>query len=230
MRRAAGAVGATFLNTIPAATWLPAVRRHLPQLESPMLPGQVAITFDDGPHPQGTPHILDSLDELGWPATFFMLGSAALRYPDVAREVIRRGHEVGLHGFDHRYLIAHTPYQNWSDLARAKAALAETTGVTPRWWRPPYGVLSTSALLAAAALGLRPLLWSAWGKDWKTRASADDVCATISRGRLDGGTILLHDSDALSAPGSWRRTYEALPLIAKRLTASGLHVMPLTRS
>lgn len=192
-----------------------------------MPPGQVAITFDDGPHPQGTPALLDRLDELGWTATFFMLGSAVQQYPDVALEVVRRGHGVGLHGFEHRYLIRRMPHRNWSDLARGKAVVARTTGVTPQWWRPPYGVLSTAGLVAARQMDLRPLLWSTWGKDWRADASAEAISATVSRGRLDGGTVLLHDSDALSAPGSWRQTHAALPLIAQRLEADGLKVASL---
>jgi peptidoglycan/xylan/chitin deacetylase (PgdA/CDA1 family) len=228
MRRAvAFMAGAAFVNVLPAGTWLPPVRRFLPHLESPMAQGQVAITFDDGPHPQGTPAILDRLDQLGWPATFFMLGSAVEKYPDLAREVVRRGHAVGVHGHEHRYLIARLPHQSWSDLARAKTVVAEATGVTPQWWRPPYGVLSTSALAMAIRLNLRPLLWSSWGKDWTADATAEGISETIARGRLHGGTILLHDSDALSTPGSWRRTAEALPLIATRLEIDGLQVAPL---
>lgn len=228
MRRVAvGAAGATFLHLVPAATWLPPIRRLVPHLESPMPRGQVAITFDDGPHPQGTPALLDRLDELGWVATFFMLGSAVQQYPDVAREVVRRGHGVGLHGFAHRYLILRTPHRTWSDLARGKAVVAQTTGVTPRWWRPPYGVLSTAGLVAAMRMKLQPLLWSTWGKDWRGDVTAQDISATVSRGRLDGGAILLHDSDALSAPDSWRQTYEALPLIAQRLDACGITVASL---
>lgn len=228
MRRAAAAIAGSmgFLHVLPAATWLPTVRHLLPDLESPMPAGQVALTFDDGPHPEGTPAILDSLDELGWHATFFMLGSAVSQQPDLAREVARRGHEVGLHGFEHRYLIARTPAQTSSDMQRARDVIAEATGVTPRWWRPPYGVLSATGLVVGASLHLRPLLWSAWGKDWRADATAATISDTLARGRLDAGTILLHDSDALSSAGSWRRTNEALPLIADQLAATGLIVAP----
>ena len=229
MRRAAviatGSVG--LLHVLPAATWLPPVRRLIPALESPMSAGQVAVTFDDGPHPLGTPAILDRLDELGWHATFFMLGSAVSRFPDIAVEVTRRGHQVGVHGFDHRYLIARAPQATWMDMSRAMAVIAEMTATTPRWWRPPYGVLSAASVAAAAALRLRPLLWSTWGKDWTSDATGSTIAGTIAQGRLDAGTILLHDSDALSAPGSWRRTRDALPRIAEELSRRGVTVAPI---
>ena len=221
----AGSIG--FANVAPAATWLPVVRRFLPALESAMSPGRVAVTFDDGPHPLGTPAILDSLDDLGWRATFFMLGSEVLRFPELAREVSDRGHEIGVHGFAHRYLIARTPRQAWSDLKRGRDVVAEATGTAPRWWRPPYGVMSTAALGAAARLELRPILWSAWGKDWRSDATPESIAEAVERGRLRAGTILLHDSDALSAPGSWRRTNASLPLIAQRLDTLGLTVAAL---
>lgn len=192
-----------------------------------MPPGEVAVTFDDGPHPSGTPAILDALDELGWPATFFMLGSAVAAAPDVAREVIRRGHVIGVHGFDHRYLIARTPAATWRDLRRATAVVTDTVGVAPQWWRPPYGVLSTAGLAAARSLQLRPLLWSAWGKDWRQDATAGSIVGTLTGGRLDAGTVLLHDSDATSTPKSWRATVAALPLLAEHIATMGLTVAPL---
>jgi peptidoglycan/xylan/chitin deacetylase (PgdA/CDA1 family) len=189
--------------------------------------GTVAITFDDGPHPDGTPAVLDRLDELGWSATFFVLGSAVLQEPDVVREVMRRGHAIGVHGFDHRYLISRQPAAAWRDLTRATETVRAVTGTAVRWWRPPYGVLSGPALAGALRLGLRPLLWSAWGKDWTADATPERVAATVGDGRLDGGVVLLHDSDATSAPGSWRTTAAALELIADVVAAARLRVLPL---
>jgi peptidoglycan/xylan/chitin deacetylase (PgdA/CDA1 family) len=192
-----------------------------------MLPGTLAVTFDDGPHPEGTPAILDALDELGWPATFFVLGSSAQAHPALVQEVVRRGHAVGVHGYDHRYLIARPPRAQSADLARAIDLVTAVTGVRPAWWRPPYGVLSGPSLLAARRRRVRPLLWSAWAKDWLAAATPESIVAVASSGQLDGGTLLLHDSDATSAAGSWQRTLAALPLLADRLAAADIKVQPL---
>ncbi|HET6909783.1 MAG TPA: polysaccharide deacetylase family protein [Mycobacteriales bacterium] len=212
---------------VPAATWLPPFRRLWPGLGSPMPVGSVAVTFDDGPHPDGTLATLDALDALGWRATFFMLGAAVRRYPEVAREVALRGHGIALHGDEHRYLLLRTPGDTFADLQRCAETVADITGVRASWWRPPYGVLSGAGLVAAHRLGLRPVLWSAWGEDWKPRATPEHVAWTVFESRMSGGTILLHDSDQHSAPEAWRTTVAALPLLATELERRRLTVRPL---
>ena len=211
-----------------AATWLPGVRRAVtPSLLGGGRPTSVALTFDDGPHPEGTPAVLDMLDRLGWTATFFVLGTAARRCPELVTETIRRGHELAVHGDEHRYLIARAPWTAYDDLRRARDTVAEITGTPPRWWRPPYGVLSGPALVAAHRLDLHPVLWSAWGRDWRAEATPDSVVHDLLRRPAGGGTLLLHDSDVTSAPGSWRTTVAALPLLAERLQAMNLSATAL---
>jgi peptidoglycan/xylan/chitin deacetylase (PgdA/CDA1 family) len=220
------AVGAAAaVQIVPAGTWLPGFRRVLaPSLCGPMPAGTVALTFDDGPHPDGTIAVLDELDRLGWPATFFVLGSQVRRYPEVVAETLRRGHRVELHGYDHRYTIVRTPWGVAADLRRGRDAVTEVTGQAPRWWRPAYGVMSGPSYLAARSLGLRPVLWSAWGVDWLATSTPESVVGELESGRLAGGTMLLHDSDVTSAPGSWRTTVASLPLLAERLRQRGLTV------
>jgi peptidoglycan/xylan/chitin deacetylase (PgdA/CDA1 family) len=84
--------------------------------------------------------------------------------------------------------------------------------------------MSGPSYLAARRLGLRPVLWSAWGRDWRAVATPESVVDDIESGRPAGGTLLLHDSDVMSDPGSWRTTVAALPLLAERLAARGLTV------
>jgi peptidoglycan-N-acetylglucosamine deacetylase len=218
-------VAAVAAQVGPAATWLPPVRRALmPGLSGRGPHGGVALTFDDGPHPQATPAVLEVLGRLGWTATFFVLGAQVRRYPGVAAEVASAGHEIALHGDEHRYLIGRGPRAAYDDLHRAFDTVAALTGQPPLWWRPPYGVLSGPALVAARGLDLRPALWSAWGRDWRAAATGASVVEDLYRGEVDGGMLLLHDSDLTSDPGAWRSTVAALPLLAERLDAAGLEV------
>jgi len=211
-----------------AATWVPGVRRMLvPSLLGRGRPSSVALTFDDGPHPQGTPAMLDTLDQLGWKATFFVLGTQARRHPEIVSETVRRGHEIAVHGDEHRYLIARSPWTAYGDLRRSTDTVTDITGAAPHWWRPPYGVLSGPGVFAARRLGLRPVLWSAWGRDWRADATADSVVADLLAAPVAGATLLLHDSDVTSAAGSWRTTVAALPLLAERLSGHALTVTTL---
>ncbi|MFN2479668.1 MAG: polysaccharide deacetylase family protein [Pseudonocardiaceae bacterium] len=189
--------------------------------------GSVALTFDDGPDPQGTPAVLDMLDRLSWTATFFMLGGQVARYPEVAAAVVAAGHEVAVHGFSHRNHLVRGLADVHRDVARAAAVVTTATGVRPTWFRPPYGVLTTGSLIAARHAGLRPVLWTAWGRDWEAR-SAGRIAGTIGRQLRPGGTVLLHDSDCVAqVAGSWRSTVAALPRLAKLADQLGCTVGPL---
>jgi peptidoglycan/xylan/chitin deacetylase (PgdA/CDA1 family) len=222
--------GAAAVQIVPAGTWLPGLRRvAAPALSGPMPNGTVAVTFDDGPHPEGTLAVLDELDRLDWTATFFVLGSQVRLHPDVVAETLRRGHRVELHGNDHRYTIARTPWGIAEDLRRGRDIVGEATGRTPTLWRPAYGVMSGPSYLAARTLGLRPVLWSAWGRDWRAEATPQSVVADLAAGRLAAGTVLLHDSDVMSDPDSWRTTVAALPLLAERFAEQRLTVAELRK-
>jgi peptidoglycan/xylan/chitin deacetylase (PgdA/CDA1 family) len=101
------------------------------------------------------------------------------------------------------------------------------TGQRPRWYRPPYGVLTTAALYACRRLDLTPVLWTAWGRDWEASATPESIRGTVIGKLRGGGTVLLHDSDCTSAPDSWRRTLGALPALLDDIRAYGLTVGPL---
>jgi peptidoglycan/xylan/chitin deacetylase (PgdA/CDA1 family) len=164
------------------------------------------------------------LDKLGWHATFFMLGDMVRRAPSVAREVAAAGHEVAMHGDLHRNMLRRTPRATERDIADAYDTVAAAAGVEPRWFRPPFGILSFSALRAARRHQLSTVLWTTWGRDWRREATPDTVVADVTRRYLDGGTVLLHDSDCESYPGSWKSTIGALPRLAEEFDARGLEV------
>ncbi|AXI80805.1 polysaccharide deacetylase family protein [Peterkaempfera bronchialis] len=212
----------------PAGSWLPPVRRTLlPALAGLGRPDHVALTFDDGPDPRSTPHILAALDRLGLRATFFVLGEAVRAHPALCASIARQGHELALHGWTHTRPWLPAPLRDRRELARAAEAVREAAGAECRWYRPPYGVLTGGRWAAARHAGLRPVLWSAWGRDWTADATPASVLATVARDLRGGGTVLLHDSDRTSAPGSWRTTLEALPLLAAFCRRRGWQPGPL---
>jgi peptidoglycan/xylan/chitin deacetylase (PgdA/CDA1 family) len=218
-------VGAALGHVLPAVTtW-----RGLRCWATPGLAGvgqadHVALTFDDGPDPESTPAILDQLDRLGWQATFFLLGPMVRRAPALAAELSARGHEIGVHGDEHRSHLHRTPGAIHDDVARARDSIAAATGEAPRWFRPPYGALSAGSLTAAHQLGLQTVLWTTWGRDWRAEATAATVVADVAGWLRPGATVLLHDSDCTSAPESWRATLGALAPMADLFATRGLTV------
>jgi peptidoglycan-N-acetylglucosamine deacetylase len=225
---AALALGCAVTHAGPGVTALgPVRRRFFPRLSGQGLADHVAVTFDDGPDPAWTPAFLDVLATWRVRATFFMLGSMAAREPGLAAEVAAAGHEVAVHGWAHRYTVLRGPGAVAGDLARARDAVAEATGAQPRFYRPPYGVLSAGALAAARRLGLTPVLWSCWGREWTAGATPRTVCATLTRDLAGGATVLLHDSDCTSPPGSAAAALGALPLLLEECAARGVGAGPL---
>jgi peptidoglycan/xylan/chitin deacetylase (PgdA/CDA1 family) len=201
-------------HAAPALTAVTPLRRALvPALSGVGAARHVALTFDDGPDRVSTPRFLRLLDDHDVKATFFMLAGMLERDVGLGREVVAAGHEVAVHGWAHRCLLWRAPRATYDDIARARDLIGEVTGAPPRWYRPPYGVLTTGALLACRRLGLQPRLWTAWGRDWEACASPSSIVRTVTRTLAGGGTVLLHDSDCTSAPGSWRRTLAALPAL-----------------
>ncbi|MGH2855055.1 MAG: polysaccharide deacetylase family protein [Solirubrobacteraceae bacterium] len=184
-----------------------------------------ALTFDDGPHPQGTPAVLEVLAATGVRATFFLVGEQVRRDPALAREIVAAGHGIGLHCDRHRNLLRLAPWQVRADIARAQAVIEEATGQAIGLYRPPYGVLNASALRIARRHDWRTLLWSHWGKDWQAQATAESIAALVTGGAGAGAVLLLHDADDYSAPGSWRRTAAALPRVLETLAGRGLQAV-----
>jgi peptidoglycan/xylan/chitin deacetylase (PgdA/CDA1 family) len=200
----------------------PALRRAFGVCDRLADPGAVALTFDDGPHPRGTPATLEVLRAAGVRATFFLVGEQVERDPSLAAEIAAAGHGIGVHGHRHRNLLRLAPAQVGADLLRGEAAIACATGVTPRLYRPPYGILTTAALVHAGRHGFGVLLWTRWGRDWRARATPATIATDAAAGLRGAEVILLHDADHYSASGSWARTVAALPAIIDRVRDAGL--------
>jgi peptidoglycan/xylan/chitin deacetylase (PgdA/CDA1 family) len=190
--------------------------------------GGVALTFDDGPHPEGTPAVLDVLDGAGIRATFFLVGEQVERRPALAGRIAAAGHLVALHGYRHRPQPALAARVVEDDLARGAAAISDATGIEPAWHRPPYGLYSAAGLEWVRGRGMRPLLWSRWGKDWRKFTTPERIARRASANLRPGDVILLHDADFYGSSGSHRRTAEALKLIVRELKRQKIcTVLPL---
>jgi peptidoglycan/xylan/chitin deacetylase (PgdA/CDA1 family) len=187
----------------------------------------VALTFDDGPHPLGTPAILDLLAAAGARACFFLLGEQVRRTGALAAEIVAAGHTVGVHGDRHRTLQRLTPAALTRDLDRAGDTIASATGTIPALHRAPYGVYSWPALAEVRRRGWTPVLWSAWGRDWARGATGASVAARVEAGLGPAGVVLLHDADDYSVPGSWRATAAALPRILDAIGERALRPVAL---
>jgi peptidoglycan/xylan/chitin deacetylase (PgdA/CDA1 family) len=222
----AGAAALGYLLPGLAGAW-PALRRPLGIEDRTASGDGCALTFDDGPHAQGTPAILEILARANVTATFFLVGEQVLRNRTLAGEIASAGHGVGVHCHRHRNLLRLSPRQVRDDIARAHELIAESTGVAPTLYRPPYGVLNAAALRVARERGWRTLLWTRWGRDWEARATPESISVRVADGARDGDVLLLHDADDYSAPGSWLRTAAALPRVLEMLAERGLvHTAP----
>jgi peptidoglycan-N-acetylglucosamine deacetylase len=190
----------------------------------------IAITFDDGPHPQGTPAVLDALQRAGVVATFFLVGEQVERNPSLAAEIAAAGHEVALHGHLHRLMLRRAPAAVREDCARALDAIGRATGLAPTLYRPPYGVFSLAGLAEVRRRGWRPFLWSRWGRDWERTATPASIARLAGRGLRNGDVVLLHDADDYSSDGSWRRTAAALPEVLEAALSTGDPVVTVSQS
>jgi peptidoglycan/xylan/chitin deacetylase (PgdA/CDA1 family) len=220
--------GAAVFQAGPGVTGLGPVRRAMfPGLLGTGHDDHVALTFDDGPDQAATPGFIEALARHRVKATFFLLGSKVAQNPRLAAELVAAGHEVAVHGWEHRFLPLRGPLAIHDDLARAADTIGEVTGAVPRLFRPPYGVLSTGALLAARRLRLATVLWSCWGKEWMPGSTGRSVYAELSGDLRGGATVLLHDSDATSPAGSAKAALDALDPLFDECARQGLRVGPL---
>ena len=226
----AGAAGAAVLHAGPALAPVVPGLAPLLKVETGLdRDDAVALTFDDGPHPQGTPAVLETLREAGATATFFLAGEQVAQRPALAAEIVAAGHRVELHCFRHRNNLRLSARAFLEDAERGRHAIEEASGRQISDYRPPYGIFSAATLRAVRRRGWRPVLWSRWGRDWTRRATPRSIARRAGSGVRAGDILLLHDADYYSAPGSWVRTAAALPLILAELEKRGLRSIPLRR-
>jgi peptidoglycan-N-acetylglucosamine deacetylase len=158
------------------------------------------LTYDDGPTPGITDQLLPVLADAGATATFFVLLTRVRTSPALLAEIQAAGHEIGLHGPDHRRLTTMPSESLPARFRDAKAELEDLSGASVRWSRPPYGAQDSTAWRAARTAGLTPVLWSIACQDWET-LPADDYLTELRAGDPTGCVVLLHDGYADARDG-----------------------------
>ncbi len=154
----------------------------------------IALSYDDGPHPEHTPQILDLLATRGIRASFYVLSEQVVRFPGVARRIVADGHELQLHGDNHDSLLTMSTPEAVRRMRRARAQVEDVVDRKIAWFRPPYGAHTAPQVAAIrAVLGLPSVVWSSDATDWID----DDPAAIADRalgGVFTGGVLLLHDN------------------------------------
>lgn len=181
----------------------------------------VALTFDDGPDPTNTPQILDLLVRYDAHATFFVLGTAAERYPGLVRRTAANGNEVGNHGWSHHRMTSLATSAVIEDIRRGSRQITQLVDRRPDALRPPYGAYNERVVKAANDLGETVVLWSIDTHDW-TNPPPSRIARRILWTVRPGSIILLHDGG-----GPRASTIRALPMILRGLRRRGYHVVPV---
>lgn len=155
----------------------------------------VAMTFDDGPDEMVTPRVLEALERTGSTATFFVLLSRVRRHPNVLQSVAAAGHEIALHGPDHRRLTDFSAAELKGRITQARNELEQVIGGSVRWYRPPYGAQSLASWRAIRGAGMTPVFWGPSTWDWRP-ATAEQRLARAISGVGPGAIVLAHDGFA----------------------------------
>jgi peptidoglycan/xylan/chitin deacetylase (PgdA/CDA1 family) len=177
----------------PGCQWLGPVVRRMPDR-------RILVTIDDGPDPKDTPVLLDLLDRHGMKAVFFMIGEKVAAHPELAREVVRRGHAIGNHTMSHPQASfwCAGPSRTRREIADCQKVIEDTTGVAPRWFRAPVGHRNWFTHPVAGSLGLEVMAWNRRGYD-AVETDADKVLKRLLTNLGPGDIVLTHESTPIAA-------------------------------
>lgn len=178
---------------------------------------EIALSFDDGPHPYYTPLILDILAEYNIRATFFMVGENVNYYPSAAEAVIAAGHEIGNHTFSHCKFNRMSEHEMREEISACEDAISSIAECRPHFIRPPEGQMNETMRRVIGSLDYRIVLWDVDTRDW-AHTPADVICEHIMSSVKEGDIILMHDFIGHDSP-----TPEALRLVIPRLLEAGYH-------
>ncbi len=188
-------------------------------LRGPAAAQSACITIDDGPHPLVTPLVLDVLRRENAKATFFVVGEKVEQYPELARMIVRDGHELANHTYSHRRLGVLNPRGVWAQVRGCDVAVERVCGVRGmRWFRPPGGDCSEQTLRVVDALGYATVMWTTNTGDWHL-TRPDSIAQNALRGLGPGGIILMHQDGLQSV--------QALGAIIRGVRKRGLTLEPV---
>lgn len=187
------------------------------------VPGSViAVTFDDGPHPEFTPRLLDTLKERNIKATFFMVGRNAAAFPQIVKRMVEEGHEVANHTWAHPLLTGYSGDGVASQLKRAHDAIEKAGGVAPILYRPPYGGVRLGQRRSIQEqFGYPTILWDLDPLDWQSPRSVQKVHDRVLAGTKPGSIVLLHDIH--------ETTVNAMPATLDVLIERGFKMVTVTQ-
>jgi peptidoglycan/xylan/chitin deacetylase (PgdA/CDA1 family) len=213
------------VGLLPRSRWLGANWTRLPAAAAAR--GEVALTIDDGPDPVVTPAVLDLLDKHGVRATFFCVGRQAALYPDICRDIVRRGHRIENHSQVHRHnfsLLGPRGFRR--ELEAAQATLTAITGDRPQFFRAPAGLRNPFLDPALQRTGLRLASWTRRAYDTREGDPAT-VLRKLSSSLQAGDILLLHDRHAALTPRGVPVILEVLPPLLKTIQQAGLRPVTL---
>ena len=198
---------------------------RLPEAEAAR--GAVAITIDDGPHPDITPQVLELLDEHEMKATFFCIGEKVRRYAEIAREIVHRGHAVENHSQRHIHNFSLLgPRRLTQEIGRAQESITAITGTRPMFFRAPAGLRNPFLDPVLSHLGLQLASWTRRGFDTVSR-DADAILGKLTRHLGEGDILLLHDGHAGRARSGRPVILEVLPRLLTAVKEAGLRPITL---
>lgn len=188
---------------------------------------QIAITIDDGPHPQVTPVVLDILEASNAQATFFCIGKAVEAHPQLAREIIRRGHHIENHSYAHRhYFSVMGLSQLRNEIGRAQSVISQITGHTPVYFRAPAGLRSPLLDPVLQSLDLQLVSWTRRGFD-TVATDPNKVLRRLENGISAGDILLLHDGNAGATASGRALILDVLPKLLDTVQSRGLRAVSL---
>jgi peptidoglycan/xylan/chitin deacetylase (PgdA/CDA1 family) len=191
---------------------------------------EVALTIDDGPHPEVTPRVLDLLDATGAKATFFCIGKDVRRHASLAREMVARGHRIENHSQHHLTLFAMLgPGPMRREILAAQESIADTVGRAPRYFRPTAGLRNPFLEPILAELDLHLVSWTRRAFDTRC-GDPTEVVRRLTRGLAAGDILLMHDGNAAVAADGKPVILSALPNLLSALHAAGLHSVTLAQA
>jgi peptidoglycan-N-acetylglucosamine deacetylase len=213
------------LSLWPRSTWMDANITRLPSAAAGA--GRIALTIDDGPDPIVTPKVLEILEQFGGKATFFCIGAQVSEYPELARQILQRGHAIENHTQHHRWYFSLLGVGGLSrEIAAAQHAIGQVTGTTPRFFRAPAGLRNPLLEWVLSRQRLRLVSWTRRGFD-TVRTEPAQILERLLRNLRGGDILLLHDGHAARCADGTPVILKVLPALLAKIAERGLSVVTL---